>query len=242
MTEHADHEENDGGDGDDGDDAAAPDTVLLDVDGTLIDSTYHHALAWHRAFDQCDLVIPMWRLHRAIGMGGDRLVSEVADNDVESRLGDDLREAQRREYKTLLPEIRAFNGAQALLTELHDRGWLVALASSGQPDHTEAAIDLLGGDGPLDGWTSAEDAESSKPAPDILLAALKQVGGHAAVAVGDSTYDIQAAHAAGWECIAVRSGGFGVAELTEAGALRVFEDMGDLLEHLDDTPLGAPRG
>lgn len=247
MTEHADYEENDG-EGDDGDgDAATPDTVLLDtvlldVDGTLIDSTYHHALAWHRAFDQCDLVIPMWRLHRAIGMGGDRLVSEVADNDVEYRLGDDLREAQRREYKTLLPEIKAFDGAQALLTELHHRGWLIALASSGQPEHTEAAIDLLGGDGPLDGWTSAEDAESSKPAPDILLAALKQVGGTAAVTVGDSTYDIQAAHAAGWECIAVRSGGFGVAELTGAGAIRVFEDVGDLLEHLDETPLGAPRG
>lgn len=175
-------------------------------------------------------------------MGGDRLVAEVSDDDVESRLGDDLREAQRREYEAPLPGIKAFDEAQALLTELHDRGWLVALASSGQPEHTEAAIDLLGGDASLDGWTSAEDSDSSTPAPDILLAALKQVGGTAAVAVRDSTYDIQAAHAAGWERIAVRSGGFGVAELTEAGALRVFEDVGDLLEHLDEAPLAVPEG
>ncbi len=219
---------------------AGLDTVLLDVDGTLIDSTYHHALAWHRAFAQHGHLIPMWRLHRAIGMGGDRLVAAVAGDDVEERLGDQLREAEKREYEQLLSEVRPFDRADALITALHDRGWLVALASSGQEDNTRAAIDLLGGDGPLDGWTSSQDAETSKPAPDILLAALEQVGGHAAVCVGDSTYDVEAAAAVGWGCIGVRTGGFGVAELIEAGAMRVFADVADLLDHLDDTPLAGP--
>lgn len=216
------------------------DTVLLDVDGTLIDSTYHHALAWHRAFARHDVWIPVWRLHRAIGMGGDRLVPAVAGDDIEKRLGNELRDAEKREYDQLLPEVRAFARAEALIAELHERGWLVALASSGQKDHTRAAIDLLGGAGQLDGWTSAQDAESSKPAPDILLAALQRVGGHAAVCVGDSTYDVQAAAAAGWACLGVRTGGFGVAELKEAGAVQVFEDVADLLDHLDDTPLVSP--
>ena len=144
------------------------DTVLLDVDGTLIDSTYQHALAWHRAFGQHNLAIPMWRLHRAIGMGGDRLVPAVAGNDVETRLGDALREGWKGHYEDLLPEVGAFDGASALIAELRRRGWRIGLASSGKPAHTRVAIDLLGGDGPLDGWTSADDAEESKPAPDIL--------------------------------------------------------------------------
>lgn len=131
------------------------DSVLLDVDGTLVDSTYQHALAWHRAFAAHDLSIPMWRLHRVIGMGGDRLVAAVAGDAGESGLGDALREGWKQEYEKLLPEVTAFDRASALLTELKRRGWRVALASSGKPDHTRVAIDLLGGDGPLDGWTSA---------------------------------------------------------------------------------------
>lgn len=119
MTDHDDHD----GVG------RALDSALLDVDGTLVDSTYQHALAWHRAFAKHDLSIPMWRLHRAIGMGGDRLVPEVAGDDVESRLGDDLRAAEKKEYDGLHPEVRAFDRARALLAELHDRGWRAALAS-----------------------------------------------------------------------------------------------------------------
>ncbi|MGI8723191.1 MAG: HAD family hydrolase [Geodermatophilaceae bacterium] len=216
------------------------DTVLLDVDGTLIDSTYQHALAWHRAFADHDLTIPMWRLHRVIGMGGDRLVAAVAGNDVESRLGDALRDGWKEQYEKLLPEVSAFDKASALIAELHRRGWRLGLASSGKPDHTRVAINSLGGDGPLDGWTSADDAEDSKPAPDILKAALDQVGGRAAVCVGDSTYDVLAAAAAGWKCICLRSGGFGVAELYDAGAAQVFDDVAELLDKLDETPLAQP--
>lgn len=216
------------------------DTVLLDVDGTLVDSTYEHALAWHRAFGQHGLAIPVWRLHRAIGMGGDRLVAAVAGEQVESKLGDALREGWKQEYDELLPEVGAFDGASALLAELHSRGWRVGLASSGKPDHTRTAIELLGGDGPLDGWTSADDAEESKPAPDILQAALDQVGGKTAVCVGDSTYDVEAATAAGWKCICVRTGGLGIAELYDAGAAHVFDDVAELLDKIDQTPLARP--
>jgi len=120
------------------------DSVLLDVDGTLIDSTYQHAMAWHRAFAEHELQVPMLRLHRAIGMGGDRL-------------GDVLRAGWKKEYERLLPEVTAFDGAAELLAELKRRGWRVALASSGTPDHTRAAIDWLGGDGPLAGWTTSDD-------------------------------------------------------------------------------------
>lgn len=216
------------------------DSVLLDVDGTLVDSTYEHALAWHRAFAKHDLAIPMWRLHRAIGMGGDRLVAAVAGDHIEARLGDELREGWQGEYDKLLPEVTAFDGASALLSELQDRGWRVGLATSGKPDHTRAALDLLGGEGPSDGWTTADDAEESKPAPDILLAALDQIGGRAAVCVGDSTYDVKAAAAQGWQCIGVRTGGFGTAELYEAGAKQVFDDVAELLDRIDETLLARP--
>ena len=183
------------------------DTVLLDVGGTLIDSTYQHALAWHRAFAKQDLMIPMWRPHRAIGMGGDRLVAAVAGDKVEYRLGDELREGWKQEYDALLPEVCAFEAASALLADMHRRGWRVGLATSAKPDDTRAARELLGGDGDVDGWTSANDADDSKPAPDILMAALDEVGGHVAVCVGDSTYDVEAAAAAGWSCIGVARAG-----------------------------------
>ncbi len=216
------------------------DSVLLDVDGTLIDSTYQHAMAWHRAFAEHELHIPMWRLHRAIGMGGDRLVAAVAGDEVESRLGDVLRAGWEKEYERLLPEVTAFDGAAELLAELKRRGWRVALASSGKPDHTRAAIDRLGGDGPLAGWTTSDDADDSKPAPDILQAALDLIGGQAAVCVGDSTYDVEAAAAAGWKCIGVRTGGLGIAELYDIGAVHVFDDVAELLDRIDETPLAGP--
>lgn len=205
----------------------------------VIDSSYLHALAWQRAFAEHDVPVPMWRLHRAIGMGGDRLVTVVAGQDVESRIGDDVREGWKQEYDKLLPEVRPFDGASALLKALHERGWRMGLATSGKPEHTRAAIELLGEDD-VEGWNTADDAEDSKPAPDILAAALDDIGGRAAVCVGDSTYDVEAAAALGWQCIVVRTGGFGVDELTGAGAIRVFDDVAELLEHLDETPLAHP--
>lgn len=216
------------------------DTVVLDVDGTLVDSTYHHALAWRRAFHANDVPVPMWRVHRAIGLGGDRLVEAVAGPDVEKRLGDTLRERWDFEYTAVEAEVRPFVGAADLLTALRERGWRVALGSSGSPEHTQRAIDLLGGAERVDGWTTSHDAASSKPAPDILTAALAAAAGTAAVCVGDSPYDVEAARALGWDCIGVRSGGFSEAELAGAGATTVVDDVGALLGVLDETALRAP--
>lgn len=206
-----------------------PDTVLLDVDGTLVDSTYHHALAWHRAFASHDVHQPVWRIHRAIGMGGDRLVAAVAGDDVEDRLGDALREAWEAAYEPLRREVRTLPGAADLVRTLKEEGFRVALASSGKPEHTEQAVEMLGVEDLLDAVTTSEDADSSKPAPDIFRIALRKAGGTAAVVVGDSVHDIDAAKGLGAPCVAVRTGGFGVAELEEAGAVLVVDGPADLL-------------
>jgi phosphoglycolate phosphatase-like HAD superfamily hydrolase len=218
------------------------DTVLLDVDGTLVDSTYHHALAWWRAFADRGLDIAVWRIHRSIGMGGDRLVAAVAGDDVEREHGDALREAWKAGYdRDWLAAVRPFDRAADLVRELRRRGWKVALASSGKPDHTRRSIEVLGfADDELDAVTTADDAEDSKPAPDILRAALERAGGSGGICVGDSVYDVEASAALGAPCVGVLTGGFSAAELTDAGAVAVAENVGELVAALDGGPLAAP--
>ena len=216
------------------------DTVLLDVDGTLMDTTYHHAIAWHRAFRSQGVDVPIWEVHRAIGMGGDRLVAAVAGDEVEQRLGDQLRAAWEREYEPLRAEVAPLPRARELLQLLKDRGFRVALASSGKPDHTQQAVALLEGEDLLDAVTTAEDAEDSKPAPEILQKALEAAGGRHALVIGDSPYDVEAANRLGAPCVAVRTGGFGEEELREAGAVLVVEGVADLLE-ADWSALAATR-
>jgi HAD superfamily hydrolase (TIGR01549 family) len=218
------------------------DTVLLDVDGTLVDTTYHHALAWWRAFTDRGLDVAVWRIHRSIGMGGDRLVAAVAGDAVEREHGDALRETWKAAYdREWLAAVRPFAGAADLVRDLRRRGWQVALASSGKPDHTRRSVEVLGlADGDLDAVTTADDAEESKPAPDILRAALERAGGRGGICVGDSVYDVQAAAALGVPCVGVLTGGFSAAELTEAGAVAVAENAGELAASLDGGPLAAP--
>ena len=212
------------------DTAPRADTVLLDVDGTLVDTTYHHALAWARAFRSLDVDVALWEVHRAIGMGGDRLVAEVAGHEVEERLGDALREAWEREYEPLRAEVAPLPRAHELLKLLKDKGFRVALASSGKPDHTGQAVELLGAKDLLDAVTTSEDAEDSKPAADILGAALRSAGGSHAITVGDSPYDVEASTRLGAPCVAVRTGGFGEDELRDAGAVLVVDGVADLLD------------
>jgi HAD superfamily hydrolase (TIGR01549 family) len=205
------------------------DTVLLDVDGTLVDTTYHHALAWARAFRSLDVDVPLWEVHRAIGMGGDKLVAAVAGDEVEKRSGDELRDRWLEEYEPLRAEVMPLPGAADLVRLLKDRGFRVALASSGKPQHTEQAVELLGVGDLLDAVTTSEETSESKPQPSIPETALKKAGGTSAIMVGDSTFDIEAAARMHAPCVGVRTGGFGVDELEEAGAVLVADDPRALL-------------
>lgn len=205
-------------------------TVIFDVDGTLVDSSYYHALAWHRAFRECALTVPMWTIHRAIGMGGDRLVGAVAGDVVEKKMGDVLRERWTEAYQQLHPEIQALPGARDLVETLHERGYTVCAASSGSRADTEFALDLLGVRGRVADVTTGDDAERSKPAPDVLATARERTGDGPAVVVGDSVYDVQAAAEIDLPCVAVRTGGFGTEELRSAGAVRVLDDLEDAVD------------
>jgi HAD superfamily hydrolase (TIGR01549 family) len=216
------------------------DTAIFDVDGTLVDSNYQHALAWFRAFRRHDVVLPLWRIHRAVGMGGDQLVPEVAGKDVEERLGDVLRDAWVEEFDRLIDEVVPFEGAHALLEEVKRRGFRLVLASSGKSQHVERFLDLVGGTSLADAWTTSEDAEQSKPEPDLVETALAKVEGASGVMVGDSVWDVVAAGRLDVPTIAVRTGGFSVDELRDAGAAQIFESLVELREALDDTVLKSP--
>jgi HAD superfamily hydrolase (TIGR01549 family) len=216
----------------------AVDTAIFDVDGTLVDTNYHHALAWYRAFRRFDIVLPIWLLHRAIGMGGDTIVAHVAGEDVEARLGSELRDAWVEEFDALIPEVSAFAGARELLKEVKARGLRLVLASSGQSKHTEHFLDMLDGKKLADDWTTSDDVRNSKPAPDLISVAMEKVGGTNGVMIGDSVWDAVSAGKAGIPTIAVRTGGFSADELREAGAGWVYESLAELHDDLDATPLG----
>jgi HAD superfamily hydrolase (TIGR01549 family) len=162
-------------------------------------------------------------------MGGDKLVAAVAGDEVEKRSGDELRDRWLEEYEPLRAEVLPLPGAADLVRLLKDRGFRVALASSGKPQHTEQAVELLGVGDLLDAVTTSEETSESKPQPSIPETALKKAGGTSAIMVGDSTFDIEAAARMHAPCVGVRTGGFGVDELEEAGAVLVADDPRALL-------------
>jgi HAD superfamily hydrolase (TIGR01509 family) len=217
-----------------------PTIAVLDVDGTLVDSNYQHALAWYRALRSLGETFPVWRIHRLIGMGGDQLVAALGGEDVEQRIGDQARERWVAEFDELIGEIAPLPGARDLMRAVKDRGHRLVLASSGKPQHVEVFVDLLDGRDVADAITSSEDAEQTKPAPDLLQVALRKLGAPAdadSVLVGDSVWDVEAAKNAGMPALVVRSGGFGDDELRDAGAVAIHDTPGDLAKALDDTPL-----
>ncbi|MDX6718663.1 MAG: hypothetical protein QOJ63_917 [Solirubrobacteraceae bacterium] len=213
-----------------------PPTAILDLDGTLVDSNYQHAIAWYRAFRLHGITIPVWRCHRAIGMGGDQLVRHLAGDGFEDEQGDTVRLEEHALYAQLIGEVQAFEGARGLIEDLKSRGGKVVIASSAKPEDTQHYLDLLEARSLVDGWTDSGSVSATKPAPDLVEAALEQAGGRPAVMVGDSTWDCAAAKAAKVPTIAVRTGGFGVDELREAGAVVVYESIGELRERLSETP------
>lgn len=215
------------------------DTVVLDVDGTLVDTVYQHAVIWAQAFAKVGVDVPTWKLHRAIGMGGDRLITEVAGEDVEKEHGDAVRAEHDERFGEVIDDIRALPGAADLLDALRDRGLKVALASSGIEEQTKRLIAHFDGEKRSHAWTSSDDAEASKPAPDLIQIAIDKVDGEHALVIGDAVWDITAAEKAGLPSIGLRCGGFSAAELRDAGASDVFTDPRDLLDHLDETELAS---
>jgi HAD superfamily hydrolase (TIGR01549 family) len=212
--------------------------AILDIDGTLVDSNYQHTLAWYRALRQHDQHIAIWRIHRHIGMGGDQLVASLCGDEVEEEMGEDIRAAEKALYMALIDEVEPLHGARDLIVDLKRLDRDVVLASSAKPDEIEHYLDLLDARGLADAWTSAGDVEQTKPAPDLVEAALERVNGGPAVMVGDSTWDCRAAANAGVDTIAVLTGGFSEEELRDAGAIAVFETIDELRKRLSDTPLG----
>jgi len=211
--------------------------ALLDLDGTLIDANYQHALAWYRAFRRFDIVLPVWRLHRHIGMGGDQYVAAVAGDGVERESGDDLRDAHSEEFQKLRDECASLDGASDLLRELKRRGLTVVLASSSSEDDLEFFVEQLDARDCIDAWTSKDDIERTKPHPDSIESALEKAGTRDAVMVGDSRWDIEAAANAGLETICVITGGWSEQELRDHGAAVVFDSIPHLVAQLDETPL-----
>jgi HAD superfamily hydrolase (TIGR01509 family) len=214
-----------------------PSAAILDIDGTLVDTNYQHALAWYRAFRQSDVHLPVWRLHRAIGMGGDKLVPHfIADRADE--LGDDIRAAEKALYLNDIKEVEPLEGARDLIVDLKDREFTVVLASSAKSNELDHYLDLLDAREIVDAWTSSADVEETKPAPDLVQVALEKAGTDDAVMVGDTPWDVEAARNAGIETVAVLTGGFSEAELLEAGAVAVFDSIVALREGIPSTPLG----
>jgi HAD superfamily hydrolase (TIGR01549 family) len=204
-------------------------TVLLDVDGTLVDTNYQHAIAWHRAMRDHGYTVQLWEIHRHIGMGGDQLVAALIGEEGERSDGDAIREAEGEAYGELIDEVQAMHGASELLRELGEDGAAVVLASSAKAEEVERYLDLLDAHQLVAGWTTAADVERTKPQPDLVRVALEKAGnGGAAVMVGDSTWDVKAASAAGVPTLAVRTGGFSAEELRDAGAAEVFDSIGEL--------------
>jgi HAD superfamily hydrolase (TIGR01549 family) len=217
--------------------------AILDVDGTLVDSNYQHALAWYRAFRELEIVVPVWRLHRHVGMGGDKFVAAVAGGEVEKRCGDRLRERWEALFDQLLPEVAALEGSRELIQDLKRREMTVVLASSAIERHLDAFVEKLGVRDLVDAWTTKDDVEVSKPDPDLVQAALaKADAADDAFMVGDTPWDCEAARRAGIACVCVMTGGFSAPELRESGASEVFESMPELLGALDRFALAGSLG
>lgn len=219
----------------------AVDTVVLDVDGTLVDSVYPHVLAWSNAFQAIGTQVPAWRIHRAIGMGGDRLVTEVAGQRVEDALGDEVRQRHDEEFEALAGIVQPLPGADDLLVDLRERGFLVVLASSARREHAEIALDLLEQDHMAHGWVCNDDVDVSKPAPDLIDVAVDKVGGRRAVVVGDSVWDIRAAQERKAPAVGLLCGGFCEGDLREAGATVVFDSPEDLVRRFDESGIHLER-
>jgi HAD superfamily hydrolase (TIGR01509 family) len=214
--------------------------VIFDVDGTLIDSNDGHARAWVDALAEAGHAVPYERIRPMIGMGGDKVLPLVAGLSADDGKGQRI--AGRREAifaERYLPKVKALPGARELLVRLRKEGHRLAVASSSKEDMLQRLLALVGAEDLLEAKTSSDDAENSKPDPDIVTAALERLGEprDRVVMVGDTPYDVEAARAAGIGAIGFRSGGWTDPGLK--GSLAIYDGPADLLQHYDESVLAA---
>jgi HAD superfamily hydrolase (TIGR01509 family) len=210
--------------------------VLVDVDGTLIDSNYHHTIAWARALRDHGTNARLAAIHRLIGMGSTQLLETLI-----GRTDDAMAKSWRAHFDELLPEVYALDGAAELLRAMHSRGLTIVLATSSPADLLDEFRSKIGADDAVDVVVSASDVEKAKPEPDVFEASLAKadIPRERAIVLGDSVWDAQAAARADLPCVGLETGGFSRAELDEQGVVAVYRDPADLLEHLDDSPIGT---
>ena len=212
--------------------------VIFDVDGTLVDSNDLHIEAWRQAFAHYGIGLTYDQIHAQIGKGGDQLIPMFLSQEQVDKFGDQLDRLRAEIFtRDYLPQVRLFPQVRDLFERLRDDGLRISLASSAKEAELESHVKNLDVEDLLDGATSADDAEHSKPCPDIFEAALGRLDGvlaSEAVVVGDTPYDAIAAAKAGMQTIALLSGGFPEETLREAGVIEVYVDVADLLEHYDE--------
>lgn len=213
--------------------AGEVDTVVLDLDGTLVDSVYEHVRAWKLAFQRVGLSMEATLIHRAIGMGGDRLVAAVGGDRVERAMGDEVRAWHDEFFNRWIGDIRPFPGSPELIEALVESGRRVVVASSSPPDQVDRMLELVEGAHLLTAVVTGRDVDASKPSPDLVELALERAMAGTGALVGDAVWDVEAARRAGIACIGLRSGGISEAELTQAGAVAVYDGPRDLALHVD---------
>lgn len=210
--------------------------VLFDVDGTLLDTNYLHVLAWWQAFRDAEHdPVPMAEIHRAIGIASEELVERLLGSDDESSV-----EAHSKRFEALREQVVSLPGAAELVRACAGRGLRTVIATSGKEADLEWMLPAIGAGEAVQGTTTSEEVQESKPAPDLLSVAMERHGldGSATVVVGDTVWDVESARKAGLPCIGLTCGGISEAELTHAGAVEVYADPADLLAELDDSAIG----
>jgi HAD superfamily hydrolase (TIGR01549 family) len=208
--------------------------LLLDLDGTLVDTAYLHTRAWQLALHANGYDVPAYRVHRLIGMGGDQFVTALLGENAEREDGDALRAGWEGEYEPLLEEVRALPGAGALVRHADEAGWRVVFASSAPAEHLERYLGLIGAAWLRDRATTSDDVDSTKPAPDLIEVALQVAGTREALLVGDSTHDVVAAARSGIPTVGVLTGGYSTAELMDSGAVAVYSSPEEIVNRFDE--------
>lgn len=209
-------------------DLLKPSVLVVDIDGTLVDSNYQHVIAWQRAFAANGVDAQGWIIHRFIGKGGDKMVTSVAGQQTEDESGDKIREDESEIFKDLIGEVSPLPGATEFVRRSRENGYGVVLSSSAKEKEVEHYVELLGIGDLIDGFTSSADADQTKPHPDLVESALRIGPDGDALMIGDSIWDVEAADRAGLECLAVLTGGFSKAELLASGAREVKPALSDL--------------